>query len=87
MEHAPTGMAGLALALTWRPDLMLLDLVLPDIDGFALCRDLTGRGLSPVIIVSARSAESDKVHGLELGADDYITKPFFIRELLAHRRW
>ena len=83
VERSSTGMGGLALALGWHPDLLLLDLMLPDVDGFSLCRDLAGRGLAPIIILTGRSCEADKVRGLQLGADDYITKPFSVLELLA----
>jgi len=66
-----------------KPDLVILDLMLPDIDGFDICRDIKEKTDVPVIILSARSEEFDKVLGLELGADDYMVKPFGIRELMA----
>lgn len=68
------------------PDLVLLDLRLPDIDGYEVCRRLRARSAVPVIVVTARGAEIDKVVGLELGADDYLVKPFGFRELVARIR-
>jgi two-component system KDP operon response regulator KdpE len=66
-----------------RPDLVLLDLMLPRADGFELCREIREQSTVGVIVVSARGGERDKVHALNLGADDYMTKPFGIEELLA----
>lgn len=66
-----------------KPDLVVLDLMLPDIDGFDICRQIKEGTRVPVIILSAKSEELDKVLGLELGADDYMVKPFGVRELLA----
>jgi two-component system response regulator RegX3 len=68
------------------PDVVLLDLGLPDIDGFEVCRQLRSESDVPIIVVTARSEEVDRVIGLELGADDYIVKPFGFRELLARIR-
>jgi DNA-binding response OmpR family regulator len=68
------------------PDLVLLDLRLPDIDGIEVCRELRSRSSVPIIVVSARGEEVDRVVGLELGADDYVVKPFGFRELLARIR-
>ena len=65
------------------PDLVLLDLRLPDIDGFEVCRRLRERSRVPIIVVTARGEEVDRVVGLELGADDYIVKPYGLRELVA----
>lgn len=81
------GAEGAERAISGRYDLVVLDVMLPDIDGFEVCRRIRGskgptRSL-PVIILSARGAELDRVRGLELGADDYVTKPFSPRELLA----
>jgi len=76
-----------AQALSAPPaDLVLLDLGLPDIDGYAVCQQLRARSSVPILVVSARGAEMDRVVGLELGADDYIVKPFGIRELVARIR-
>lgn len=66
-----------------KPDLVILDLMLPDIDGYEICREIRNKSKIPVIILSAKGEELDKVLGLELGADDYIVKPFGVRELLA----
>lgn len=78
------GPQGLQLALEVDPDLILLDLMLPGMDGFQVCKTLRERGsAAPVLIITAREEEQDKVMGLEAGADDYITKPFSVRELMA----
>jgi len=66
-----------------KPELVILDLMLPDMDGFDICREIKRESSIPVIILSARNEELDKVLGLELGADDYMVKPFGVRELLA----
>ena len=78
--------SGLEKALTWQPDVVLLDLRSGDLGEFGVCREITGRALAPVIILSARSSPADKIRGFELGADDYITKPFVLEELLARVR-
>ncbi len=70
------------LGLRLRPDLVLLDLMLPDGSGFDVCRALRAASPVPIIILSARGEEADRVVGLELGADDYVVKPFSVRELL-----
>ncbi len=81
---APDGEAGLDLALSGQPDLILLDIMLPKVNGFEICRAVRERGLDmPIIMLTARGQEEDIVLGLNLGADDYVTKPFKIRELLA----
>jgi DNA-binding response OmpR family regulator len=74
-----------ALAVT-DVDLVLLDLGLPDLDGYEVCRQLRSRSAVPIIVVTARGDESDRVLGLELGADDYVVKPFGLRELIARVR-
>jgi two-component system KDP operon response regulator KdpE len=71
------------LVRTHQPDLVLLDLMLPGVDGFDLCRDLRAQSSVGIIVVSARRGEQDKVRALNLGADDYLTKPFGVDELLA----
>ena len=68
---------------TWQPDMVLLDLMLPEADGFELCRQIRERSTVAIIVVSARGGERDKVTALNMGADDYMTKPFGIEELLA----
>jgi two-component system alkaline phosphatase synthesis response regulator PhoP len=81
---AADGTQGLAQAHSSRPDLMILDLMLPGLDGFRVLRALREQGLEvPVLILTARGDEADKVRGLRLGADDYVTKPFGVLELLA----
>ena len=67
-------------------DLVLLDLRLPDIDGLDVCRELRGRSRVPIIVLTARGEEADRVVGLELGADDYVVKPYGLRELIARIR-
>jgi DNA-binding response OmpR family regulator len=69
-----------------QPDLIILDLMLPNVDGWALCRQLRQISAVPIIMLTARSDETDRVVGLELGADDYVTKPFSPREVLARVR-
>jgi len=71
------------LALSEKPDLILLDVMLPKMDGFTVCRKLREKISTPIIMITAKEEEVDKVLGLELGADDYMTKPFGIRELIA----
>ncbi|MBE7041756.1 MAG: response regulator transcription factor [Ruminococcaceae bacterium] len=80
---ASDGEQGLNLALTQNPDLILLDIMLPKMDGFDVCKRVREKSNVPIIMITAREEEVDKVLGLELGADDYITKPFSVRELLA----
>ena len=80
------GAEGLHKALTESPDLILLDVMLPEMDGFEVCRRVRAQSDIPIIMLTAREEEADKVMGLELGADDYITKPFAIEELLARIR-
>ena len=84
--EADAGAEGLRLVSARQPDLVVLDLGLPDADGFELCRRLRGSGDVPILILTARDEEADRVVGLELGADDYITKPFSPRELVARVR-
>ena len=80
---AGDGRKGIQLALEHRPDLILLDVMLPGADGFEVCRILRKELSVPILMLTARTEEIDKIVGLEMGADDYITKPFSIRELLA----
>ena len=77
------GAEGLRCALEEAPDLILLDVMLPKMDGFEVCRQVREQKDTPIIMLTAREEETDKVTGLELGADDYITKPFSMRELMA----
>lgn len=77
------GAQALEMALALKPDLILLDCMLPKMDGFDVCRKLRQQTNVPILMLTAKSEEIDKVLGLELGADDYITKPFSVREVLA----
>jgi DNA-binding response OmpR family regulator len=83
VQEASDGASGLRTARTARPDLILLDLMLPGMSGFDFARALRKSSRVPIIMITAKDAEVDKIVGLELGADDYITKPFSIREVLA----
>src|SRR5260221_3720322 len=83
---ASDGAAALRSARTGRPDLVILDLGLPGLDGLDVARALRRDGEVPIIMLTARSEESDKLVGLELGADDYMTKPFSPKELVARVR-
>ena len=83
VSRAMTGEAALAAS---GYDLVLLDLGMPDMDGFAICHQLRARSEVPIIVVTARGDEADRVVGLELGADDYLVKPFGFRELVARIR-
>ena len=86
MHEAATLREGLAAADTHQPDLLVLDLGLPDGDGVTLIRDVRGWSSVPIIVLSARSDEADKIAALDVGADDYLTKPFGTGELLARVR-
>ena len=81
--EAGDGEEAINKALNEKPDLILLDVMLPKMDGFTVCRKLREKISTPIIMITAKEEEVDKVLGLELGADDYMTKPFGIRELLA----
>jgi len=83
---AVDGESGLSMARVERPDLIILDLMLPGLDGFEVCRILRREMTAPILMLTAKTGEVDKVVGLELGADDYVTKPFSMRELLARVR-
>jgi two-component system alkaline phosphatase synthesis response regulator PhoP len=80
---ATNGIDALRLARESAPDLILLDLMIPDVDGLDVCRELRKTSSVPIIMITARGEEIDRVVGLEIGADDYICKPFSVRELLA----
>lgn len=86
VETAGDGRTGLEKALTWKPDLMILDLMLPELSGIEVCRRLRHESDLPIIMLTAKDDVSDKVMGLDMGADDYMTKPFAIEELLARIR-
>lgn len=86
VSTAQDGIKGLAAARREKPDLVVLDLMLPEMDGLDVCRHLRRESDVPIIMLTARVEETDKLIGLELGADDYITKPFSPRELIARVR-
>ncbi len=81
--EAKDGQAGLDMALKEKPDLIMLDIMLPKLDGLTVCQRVKNALNIPIIILTAKDTEVDKIVGLELGADDYITKPFSVRELVA----
>jgi two-component system KDP operon response regulator KdpE len=83
---ASSGNEGISLAATSQPDLIILDLGLPDMDGKEVCKQLRTWSLTPIIILSVRDSDTEKVAALDQGADDYLTKPFSIDELLARVR-
>ncbi len=83
---ARTGEAGVSLAISWNPDIILLDLGLPDLDGLAVISRIRAISSTPIIIVSARHQDQEKVEALDSGADDYVSKPFSVPELLARIR-
>src|SRR5947209_6484302 len=83
VDSAADGIAGLELALSDPPDLVVLDLMLPSLSGLEVCRRLRAKAPVPVIMLTARGEEVDRIAGLELGADDYVAKPFSPRELTA----
>jgi DNA-binding response OmpR family regulator len=86
VEQAFDGRTALAKSEQEAPDLVILDWMLPDLDGLAVCRRLRENHLMPIIMLTARTEEVDRVLGLEVGADDYVPKPFSMRELLARAR-
>ncbi|WP_088188567.1 response regulator transcription factor [Desulfosporosinus sp. FKA] len=79
---ANCGQQGLESVREYEPDLVLLDIMLPDLSGFEVCKRIAAASIIPVIIITARSDDVDKILGMELGADDYITKPFNMREVV-----
>jgi two-component system response regulator MprA len=86
VQLAGGGEEGLRLAASWLPDLVLLDVLMPGLDGWEVCRRLRAAGGVPVLMLTARDDVSDRVKGLDLGADDYLVKPFALEELLARVR-
>ena len=80
---APDGGKGVEEFRAWDPDLVLLDIMLPVMDGWAVCRKIREAGKTPIIMMTAKGQTEDKVNGLEMGADDYIVKPFDMKELVA----
>ena len=83
VQVAADGRTALRLAGEFHPDLILLDLMIPEVDGLDVCRELRKSSDVPIIMITALGEETDRVVGLELGADDYVTKPFSVRELMA----
>src|SRR2546421_10361169 len=83
---AKDGADGLALHARTHPDLVILDIMLPAIDGFEVCRRIRAWSKTPILMLTARVDEEDRIAGLDLGADDYLTKPFSPRELLSRVR-
>ncbi len=81
--EATDGISAVNIALEQQPDLMLLDIMLPKLDGLSVCKRVKNQLNIPILMLTAKDAEIDKIVGLELGADDYITKPFSVRELMA----
>jgi len=86
VKHASDGEAALDALRQVQPDLVLLDVMLPRLDGREVCKRIRAEGTTPIIMLTARDEETDKLLGLELGADDYITKPFSPREVVARVR-
>lgn len=83
VRYASTGKKGLEVMEDFQPDLLLLDIMLPDTDGFEICKRVASAFRIPILMITARNDIIDKILGLELGADDYITKPFEIREVIS----
>jgi len=83
VETASSGPEGLRAVAEHRPDLVILDVMLPGLDGFGVCREIRRQADTPILMLTARTEDTDKIVGLELGADDYLTKPFNPRELAA----
>src|SRR5215469_5713118 len=86
VEGALTGAEGIKLVEQWHPDIVILDLSLPDVDGLDVCRQIRSWSQVPIIVLSVRMSDTDKVTMLEAGADDYLTKPFSSSELVARVR-
>lgn len=85
-QTAPTGEAAILEAVSHNPDVILLDLGLPDMDGLEIIKKIRTWSKTPIIVISARSEDTDKIDALDAGADDYLTKPFSVEELLARLR-
>ena len=82
VEEAADGMAAVAMCRTHQYDLIIMDVMMPELDGFSACREIRKTSQVPVIMLSARGEEYDRIHGFELGVDDYVVKPFSSRELM-----
>ncbi len=83
VSHAPDGRKGIEAFTQSSPDIILLDLMLPEVDGLEVCREIRKTSMVPIIMITAKGEETDVVVGLEIGADDYLAKPFSMRELFA----
>jgi len=83
VKTAGDGIEGLRIAREWQPNLVLLDVMLPLLDGFEVCKKIRAGSDIPILLLTARAEEIDRVIGFEIGADDYVTKPFSMRELMA----
>ena len=83
VQCAPDGVEGVAMFRAFHPDIVLLDIMLPGLDGWGVLREIRKESRTPVIMLTAKSETPDKISGLEMGADDYVTKPFEVKELLA----
>jgi DNA-binding response OmpR family regulator len=86
VEQATDGLRAIEATGEFSPELLIIDWMLPGLDGLSVCRDIRRRHLTPIIMLTARDAEADRVNGLEAGADDYVVKPFSIPELMARVR-
>jgi two-component system, OmpR family, KDP operon response regulator KdpE len=86
VEVASDGLEAIEKARSWHPDVIVLDLGLPKLDGIAVCESVRSWSMVPIIVLSVRDTERDKIMALDLGADDYLIKPFSLAELLAHIR-
>ena len=86
VRTAHSGEEALEAVATWRPDLLVLDLLLPGMSGLEVCRQVRATSNTPIIVLSVKDTEADKVEALDLGADDYVAKPFSMDELLARVR-
>ena len=82
VEEAPDGMTAIEMFKEKDYDLIILDVMMPDLDGFSVCRELRKNSRTPVIMLSARGEEYDRIHGFEVGIDDYVVKPFSPKELM-----
>ncbi|MGN0762802.1 MAG: response regulator transcription factor, partial [Aristaeellaceae bacterium] len=82
VEEAADGMEAVAMCRTHQYDLIIMDVMMPELDGFSACREIRKTSQVPVIMLSARGEEYDRIHGFELGVDDYVVKPFSPRELM-----
>ena len=86
IRTAADGMQALLEMKTWSPDLIITDLRMPNMDGLELCRQVRSQSRTPIIVLSVKGEETIKVEALDAGADDYVTKPFSVKELLARVR-